>query len=61
MSNKIIILGNFGNSDNSALQKDFQAKEILDLAKKNHNNLKIGFVNFKISISMMSLEMSVLL
>ena len=45
MSNKIIILGNFGNSDNSSLQKDFQTQEILDLAKKNHNNLKIGFVN----------------
>ena len=34
MSNKIIILGNFGNSDNSSLQKDFQTQEILDLAKK---------------------------
>ena len=27
------------------MQKDFQTQEILDLAKKNHNNLKIGFVN----------------
>jgi len=45
MSNEIIILGNFGNSDNSALQKDFMAEELLQVAKSNHNNMKIGFVN----------------
>tara|TARA_Y100001936_G_scaffold142290_1_gene138808 strand:+ start:7720 stop:8733 length:1014 start_codon:yes stop_codon:yes gene_type:complete len=45
MSNEIIILGNFGNSDNSALQKDFQSQEILNVAKKKYKNLKIGIVN----------------
>tara|TARA_B100000214_G_C23973928_1_gene631729 strand:- start:3442 stop:4455 length:1014 start_codon:yes stop_codon:yes gene_type:complete len=45
MSNEIIILGNFGNSDNSALQKDFQSQEILNVANKKYKNLKIGIVN----------------
>jgi len=45
MSNEIIILGNFGNSDNSALQKDFQSQEILNVAKKKYKNLKISIVN----------------
>ena len=40
MSNEIIILGNFGNSDNSSLQKDFQSQEILNVAKKKYKNLK---------------------
>jgi len=45
MSNEIIILGNFENSDNSALQKDFMAKDLLEVAKKM--NLQIGFVSNK--------------